>query len=162
MVIFLSVMVIFPCVVCIVAASPRARHQKVTVLLLLNGYSQIRRNTLLRPTRCRKGDGSAEHRTQDSRRCTDSGSFALARSSERVDEWHRSCSRSSNISVSPKSSNQSLRPTADRRDDVYEVRPHEDHRGVDLISDALPLAACGMPSRMRFSRGLAADCGARN
>jgi hypothetical protein len=46
MVIFLSVMVIFPCVVCIVAASPRARHQKVTVLLLLNGYSQIRRNTL--------------------------------------------------------------------------------------------------------------------
>jgi hypothetical protein len=40
------VMVIFPCVVCIVAASPRARHQKVTVLLLLNGYSQIRRNTL--------------------------------------------------------------------------------------------------------------------
>ena len=46
MVIFLSVMVIFRCVVCIVAASPRARHQKVTVLLLLNGYSQIRRNTL--------------------------------------------------------------------------------------------------------------------
>jgi hypothetical protein len=22
--------------------------------------------------------------------------------------------------------------------DVYEIRPHQDHRGVDLISDALP------------------------
>jgi hypothetical protein len=35
-----------------------------------------------------------------------------------------------------------MRPTADRRvtssQDVYEVRPRKDHRGVDLISDALP------------------------
>ena len=27
---------------------------------------------------------------------------------------------------------------------VYEVRSRKDHRGVDLISDALPLAGCGM------------------
>jgi hypothetical protein len=45
MVIFLSVMVIFPCVVWIVAASPCARHQKVTPLLLLNGCSQIARQS---------------------------------------------------------------------------------------------------------------------
>jgi hypothetical protein len=31
--------------------------------------------------------------------------------------------------------NQSLQPTAVH---VYEVRPRKDHRGVDLISDALP------------------------
>jgi hypothetical protein len=36
MVIFLSGMVIFLCVVCIVAASPCASHQKVTPLLLLD------------------------------------------------------------------------------------------------------------------------------
>jgi hypothetical protein len=33
-------------------------------------------------------------------------------------------------------SNQSLQPTAVH---VYEVCPRKDHRGVDLISDALPL-----------------------
>jgi hypothetical protein len=27
------------------------------------------------------------------------------------------------------------------REHVYEVRPRKDHRGVDLISDALPLTA---------------------
>jgi hypothetical protein len=43
-------MVIFPFAVCIVAASPRARQQKVTALLLLNGHSQIKRNTL--PNNC--------------------------------------------------------------------------------------------------------------
>jgi len=26
---------------------------------------------------------------------------------------------------------------------AYEIRPHKDHRGVDLISDALPFGACG-------------------
>jgi hypothetical protein len=26
---------------------------------------------------------------------------------------------------------------------VYEVRPRKDHRGVDLISDALPSVGCG-------------------
>src|SRR5881396_577778 len=36
-------------------------------------------------------------------------------------------------------SNQSLEPTAGRRDaTLYEVRPRKDKRGVDLISDALP------------------------
>jgi hypothetical protein len=38
--------------------------------------------------------------------------------------------------------NQSLEPTAGRHamqpTHVYEVRPRKDHRGVDLISDALP------------------------
>jgi hypothetical protein len=38
--------------------------------------------------------------------------------------------------------NQSLEPTAGRRDDASntftKVRPRKDHRGVDLISDALP------------------------
>jgi len=38
--------------------------------------------------------------------------------------------------------NQSLQPTVGRCDDqpthVYEVRPRKDHRGIDLISDALP------------------------
>jgi hypothetical protein len=43
-------MVIFPFAVCIVAASPRACQQKVTALLLLNGHSQIKRNTL--PNNC--------------------------------------------------------------------------------------------------------------
>ena len=36
--------------------------------------------------------------------------------------------------------NQSLQPTAvvmTRSQHVYEVRPRKDHRGVDLISDAL-------------------------
>src|SRR5215472_7040809 len=33
-------------------------------------------------------------------------------------------------------SNQSIKPTAPLH--VYEVRPRKDHRGVDLISDALP------------------------
>jgi hypothetical protein len=27
--------------------------------------------------------------------------------------------------------------------DVYEVRPRKDHRGVDLISDVLPLVRLG-------------------
>ncbi len=30
---------------------------------------------------------------------------------------------------------------------AYEVRPRKDHRGVDLISDALPFVACGMMDR---------------
>jgi hypothetical protein len=34
--------------------------------------------------------------------------------------------------------NQSLQPTAVHSVHVYEVRPRKDHRGVDLISDALP------------------------
>ena len=29
---------------------------------------------------------------------------------------------------------------------IYEVRPHKDHRGVDLISDALPLFFSKPPS----------------
>jgi hypothetical protein len=29
-------------------------------------------------------------------------------------------------------------PTADHSMHVYEIRPRKDHRGVDLISDALP------------------------
>jgi len=33
---------------------------------------------------------------------------------------------------------------------VYEVRPRKDHRGFDLISDALPLVGCGTPERMRL------------
>src|SRR5262245_11425543 len=33
-------------------------------------------------------------------------------------------------------SNQSMKPTACMH--VYEVRPRSDHRGVDLVSDALP------------------------
>jgi hypothetical protein len=31
---------------------------------------------------------------------------------------------------------------------VYEVRPRKDHRGVNLISDALPFGGCGTVSRM--------------
>jgi len=31
---------------------------------------------------------------------------------------------------------------------VYEIRPRSDKRGVDLISDALPLG-CGTPGRVR-------------
>ena len=46
MVIFLSVMVIFRLCGLYRCRQPARRHQKVTVLLLLNGYSQIRRNTL--------------------------------------------------------------------------------------------------------------------
>jgi hypothetical protein len=34
--------------------------------------------------------------------------------------------------------NQALWPTAVHSMHVYEVRPRKDHRGVDLISDALP------------------------
>jgi len=30
---------------------------------------------------------------------------------------------------------------------VYEIRPRKDKRGVDLISDTLPLVACDMPSQ---------------
>ena len=26
---------------------------------------------------------------------------------------------------------------------IYEIRPRKDHRGFDLISDALPLVGCG-------------------
>jgi hypothetical protein len=44
--------------------------------------------------------------------------------------------------VTPKRSNQALQPTAGpamtRSQHVYEVRPHKDKRGFDLISDALP------------------------
>jgi hypothetical protein len=33
---------------------------------------------------------------------------------------------------------------------LYEVRPRKDHRGADLISDALPFGRlCGTASRMR-------------
>jgi len=38
---------------------------------------------------------------------------------------------------------------------VYEVRPRKDHRGVDLISDALPFGGCGIAGRTR-SRTLSA------
>jgi hypothetical protein len=34
--------------------------------------------------------------------------------------------------------NQSMKPTIVHSAHVYEVRPREDKRGVDLISDALP------------------------
>ena len=34
--------------------------------------------------------------------------------------------------------NRALQPTAAQSMHVYEVRPRKDHRGVDLISDALP------------------------
>jgi len=35
---------------------------------------------------------------------------------------------------------------------IYEVRPRHDHRGLDLISDALPFGRCGTPkSRMQSS-----------
>jgi len=34
--------------------------------------------------------------------------------------------------------NQSLEPTADHSMHTYEIRPRKDHRGFDLISDALP------------------------
>ena len=39
--------------------------------------------------------------------------------------------------------NQSMKPTH-----LYEVRPRKDHRGVDLISDALPFGRlrCGEPN----------------
>jgi len=33
--------------------------------------------------------------------------------------------------------NQSLEPTADHSMHTYEIRPRKDHRGFDLISDAL-------------------------
>ena len=32
---------------------------------------------------------------------------------------------------------------------LYEVRPRKDHRGVNLISDALPFGACGTASQMQ-------------
>ena len=32
---------------------------------------------------------------------------------------------------------------------VYEVRPRRDKRGIDLISDALPLVGCGTLNRMQ-------------
>jgi hypothetical protein len=31
--------------------------------------------------------------------------------------------------------------------DAYEVRPRREHRGVNLISDALPFGRCGMASQ---------------
>ena len=37
--------------------------------------------------------------------------------------------------------NQSLQRTAVHSIHVYEVRPRKDHRGVDLISDALPFGS---------------------
>jgi hypothetical protein len=37
-----------------------------------------------------------------------------------------------------KAPNQSMKPTAVHSFHKYEVRPRKDHRGVDLISDALP------------------------
>src|SRR5262249_19887340 len=40
--------------------------------------------------------------------------------------------------VSTATSNQPPQPTAVGSMHVYEVRPRKDHRGVDLISDALP------------------------
>jgi hypothetical protein len=33
-----------------------------------------------------------------------------------------------------------------RSQHVYEIRPRKDHRGVDLISDALSFGACGTAS----------------
>jgi hypothetical protein len=35
-------------------------------------------------------------------------------------------------------SNRALQRTADHSMHTYEIRPRKDHRGVDLISDALP------------------------
>jgi hypothetical protein len=41
---------------------------------------------------------------------------------------------------------------------IYEVRPHKDHLGFDLISDALPTsAACGLSLVQRDSGGHAAQ-----
>jgi len=37
----------------------------------------------------------------------------------------------------------------------YEVRPRKDHRGVDLISEALPLVGCGMASQTQSVTQLA-------
>ena len=37
---------------------------------------------------------------------------------------------------------------------VYEVRRRKDHRGVDLISDALPLVASGMASQTQSATQL--------
>jgi len=34
---------------------------------------------------------------------------------------------------------------------IYEVRPRKDHRGVDLIGDALPSVGCGMTRRIMQS-----------
>jgi hypothetical protein len=34
---------------------------------------------------------------------------------------------------------------------LYEARPRKDHRGVDLISDALPFGRCGMTRRIMQS-----------
>jgi hypothetical protein len=49
-------------------------------------------------------------------------------------------------------SNQSLQPTAPRFPmHIYEVRPRKGHRGVDLISDALPFG------RLRYAKPNAAS-----
>jgi len=32
---------------------------------------------------------------------------------------------------------------------IYKIRPRKDHRGFDLISDALPFGACGTANRMQ-------------
>jgi hypothetical protein len=32
---------------------------------------------------------------------------------------------------------------------IYEVRPRKDHRGFDLISDALRSVACGTPGQIQ-------------
>jgi hypothetical protein len=44
---------------------------------------------------------------------------------------------------------------------VYEVRPHKDHRGVDLISDALPFGRLwyGQPNGISNAIGYAKHCG---
>jgi hypothetical protein len=34
---------------------------------------------------------------------------------------------------------------------VCEVRPRKDHRGVDLVSYALPFGGCGMAGRMQLA-----------
>jgi hypothetical protein len=40
---------------------------------------------------------------------------------------------------------------------IYEVRPHKDHRGVDLISDALPFGGlwCAGPNAISDAIGYA-------
>jgi hypothetical protein len=38
--------------------------------------------------------------------------------------------------------------------DAYEVRPRRDHRGVNLISDALPFGRCGMASQTQSANAV--------
>jgi hypothetical protein len=37
---------------------------------------------------------------------------------------------------------------------VYAIRPRKDHRGVDLISDALSWVGCGLATRTQFSKAI--------